>query len=91
MFPNLPNINKYSEYQMTDFSKEKQIKDPKNLFTPDKYYSLNKDIPKGALNMDSFIVNHYPSYLPNSNIYTFLPGYPHYSIFGDWNNIWVKK
>jgi len=92
MFPNLPNTNKYSENQLTDFSNDKLIKDPKILFIPEKYYSLNKDLPKQALNMDSFIIHNYPLNYPYiDNHYSFLPNYPHYSIFGDWNNTWIKK
>lgn len=93
MFPNLPNTNITSETLLKNFTNERTIRDYSNLFTSDKYHSLYKDIPKSALNMDTFIVYHniLPYiYSPNSN-YPFLPNVPHYNIFGDWNNMWIKK
>ncbi len=94
MFPNLSDINKYSEYQNTNFLKERQIKNPKILFTQNKYFSINKDLPHNALQMDSFIIHNnlpdFPYEYSNAS-YPFFPGYPHYSIFGDWNNTWIKK
>jgi hypothetical protein len=92
MYPNLPGTNKYSEYQLTDFSDEKQIKDSKTLFTPEKYDSIFKESLGNALHMDKFVIHHYPIYTPSiSEIYPFLPNYPHFGIFGDWNNNWIKK
>jgi hypothetical protein len=90
MFPNLENVNKSSEYNNYDFSKEKAIDMEYNNFDPIKFYSIRKDINKNAFEMDSFVVTNYISN-PMNRPYPFFPKNPYYNIFGDWNNKWTNK
>jgi hypothetical protein len=90
MFPNLDNINKSSEFNQYDFSKENSMSNQSNIFDPIKFYSLRKDINKNAFEMDSFLVTNYISN-PSNRPYPFFPTNPHYNIFGDWTNEWLKR